>query len=50
LLLGYARPVHACTGDCNADGAVTIDELINGVNILLGSMPSPRKAGASAPF
>lgn len=26
----------ACTGDCNADGVVTINELINGVNIVLG--------------
>jgi hypothetical protein len=33
-----ARPVAAatCTGDCNGDGTVSIDELINGVNILLG--------------
>jgi len=27
----------ACTGDCNADGVVTVNELINGVNILLGA-------------
>lgn len=27
-----------CTGDCNSDGAVTVDELIMGVNIALGSM------------
>jgi len=26
-----------CVGDCNGDGAVTVDELINGVNIALGS-------------
>lgn len=26
-------------GDCNGDGAVTVDELITGVNIALGSLP-----------
>ena len=29
----YAEPL--CTGDCNADGAVTIDELLVGVNMAL---------------
>ena len=29
-------PPAACAGDCNADGAVTVDELIKGVNIALG--------------
>ena len=28
----------ACTGDCNDNGAVTIDELIKGVNIALGNL------------
>ncbi len=28
-----------CTGDCNADGEVTVDELVRGVNIALGSSP-----------
>jgi len=28
-----------CTGDCNSDGTVTVDELITGVNIVLGSTP-----------
>jgi hypothetical protein len=28
-----------CTGDCNADGEVSIDELIMGVAIALGSLP-----------
>jgi hypothetical protein len=33
-----ATPVPAsCTGDCNNDGAVTINELISGVNIALGN-------------
>jgi hypothetical protein len=27
----------ACTGDCNGDGAVTIDELLTGVSIALGA-------------
>lgn len=27
-----------CTGDCNADGAVSIEEIITGVNIGLGSL------------
>jgi hypothetical protein len=36
-LLGGARPALACPGDCNADGAVTIDELVRGVGIALGS-------------
>jgi hypothetical protein len=29
-------PTPPCVGDCNTDGAVTIDELILGVNITLG--------------
>jgi hypothetical protein len=31
------RPNGTCIDDCNGDGAVTIDELILGVNIVLGS-------------
>ena len=33
-----AAPARAgfCGGDCNGDGAVTIDELVGGVNIALG--------------
>jgi hypothetical protein len=30
-------PVPPCLGDCNADGTVTVDELIKGVNIALGT-------------
>jgi YVTN family beta-propeller protein/cysteine-rich repeat protein len=37
-------PVSACVGDCNADGRVTIDELIVGVNIVLGAVPTERCA------
>jgi hypothetical protein len=32
-----AEPPAACPGDCNGDGAVTVDELIKGVNIALGT-------------
>ncbi len=31
-------PVTRCIGDCNGDGEVTVDELIKGVNIALGSL------------
>ena len=30
---------HVCIGDCNGDGTVTVDELIRGVDIVLGSQP-----------
>lgn len=30
---------RACSGDCDADGTITIDELIVGVNIALGNRP-----------
>lgn len=33
----WSIPRAACPGDCNADGEVTINELITGVNIALGS-------------
>ena len=29
----------ACLGDCNGDGQVTVDEMINGVAIALGTRP-----------
>lgn len=31
------RPPGACAGDCNGDGEVSINELISGVNIALGT-------------
>lgn len=31
---------RTCTGDCNADRQVTVDELITGVNIALGNAPA----------
>jgi len=30
---------NRCAGDCSGDGQVTIDELLRGVNIALGSLP-----------
>jgi len=39
LLLVGARPSAACTGDCDGDGQVTINEVVRGVNIALGSTP-----------
>lgn len=33
---GVAQP---CAGDCGGDGAVTVDEVVTGVNIVLGSTP-----------
>jgi phosphohistidine phosphatase SixA len=43
LVLGaVARPAAAapssCPGDCNGDGEVTVDELVRGVNIALGTL------------
>jgi hypothetical protein len=32
--------IGACIGDCNADGAVSVDELVGGVTLLLGSVQS----------
>jgi len=29
----------ACTGDCDGNGRVTVDELVKGVNIALGTLP-----------
>lgn len=34
-----AAPALACTGDCNSDRTVTIDELVHGVSISLGAVP-----------
>jgi sugar lactone lactonase YvrE len=35
--LAAAGPAAACTGDCDGDGLVSINELITGVNIALGN-------------
>lgn len=39
-------PALPCTGDCSADGNVTVDEIVQGVNIALGAAP----ASACPPF
>lgn len=39
-MIAYALP--ACLGDCNRDGAVSIDELVTGVNIAVGAAPINR--------
>lgn len=38
-LLAAPPAALACPGDCDGDGAVTVDELIAGVNVLLGTAP-----------
>ncbi len=38
LLLG-AGPTAACTGDCDGDGQVAVNEAVRGVNIALGNAP-----------
>jgi len=38
LSFAVLTPAHAlCPGDCNGDGLVTVDEVIRGVNLALGS-------------
>jgi len=37
--LVQAVETRSCTGDCNNDGRVTIDEILTGVNEALGVMP-----------
>jgi YVTN family beta-propeller protein len=32
-------PGPACIGDCNGDGQVSVDELLVGINIVLGNLP-----------
>jgi hypothetical protein len=34
-----AKTTGLCAGDCNADRTVTVDELVKGVNITLGTLP-----------
>lgn len=34
------EPRTQCVGDCNGNGMVTVDELLTGVNIALGTVPS----------
>ena len=39
-------PVPACRGDCNHDGRVTVDELVRGVDLLLGSQVASEACSA----
>ncbi len=41
LLCTVAVVAHACPGDCDGDGTVTVDELIRGVSLALGEAASP---------
>ena len=43
-----ATPLPVCRGDCTADGAVTVDELVLAVNIALGLRPSADCPGLDA--
>jgi len=38
-VVGPLPATAQCTGDCNGDGAVTVNEIVIGVNIALGSTP-----------
>jgi pseudomonalisin len=38
-VLVQAFASHACRGDCNGDGTVTVDELVTAINIVLGTTP-----------
>lgn len=38
LLPAKATPAQICGGDCNEDRVVTVDELVRGVNIALGTL------------
>ena len=49
LLVAQPRLASAqCTGDCNSDGLVTIDEIIRAVNIALGTTPVDECLAADA--
>ena len=49
LVLVLALPAAAqCRGDCDADGAVSVDEIITAVNIALGTADSTACAAADA--
>jgi hypothetical protein len=38
LMLGLGAPLSVpCVGDCDQNGSVSVDELVKGVNIALGS-------------
>jgi hypothetical protein len=41
-------PTHRCTGDCDGDGEVTIDNLLLMVNVALDSSPLAQCAAGDA--
>jgi hypothetical protein len=41
-LVPAAAPAPTCSGDCSGNGEVTVDELVQGVNIALGNVPADR--------
>jgi pseudomonalisin len=47
-LLVRAFAALDCAGDCNGDGAVTVDEILTGVNIALGATPDSQCPGLDA--
>src|SRR6185436_1573947 len=40
LALSSETAMAICIGDCNADGAVTVEEIVSGVDIALGDAPT----------
>ena len=48
-LIAAGSPAAACVGDCDADGTVTIDELVNGVSIALGTTSDDDRTASGAP-
>jgi hypothetical protein len=41
LVTSSSTPAAACCGDCNGNGAVTVDEILTSVNYALNSCPAP---------
>src|SRR5262245_12666286 len=39
ILIRHPRGFAACVGDCNTYGQVTVDEILVGVNVVLGAAP-----------
>ena len=46
--LVQALAPQACTGDCNGDGSVSIDEIVTAIDIALGLAPSSRCPSVAA--
>jgi len=47
-VLSPGHAAAACVGDCNGDGAVTVDELVIMVNVALGAAPASSCAAGDA--